>query len=559
MRACAETVMETRTKILGAFFGVVIVWIAFDGVIYPSWIEPLVTLDERIAARRQRADELAQGEQRVQNARKRYQDWVVRSGSQDLDKVGAEVRDRLNTLIEKHKLEGARVTPGSKKRVGKTSLYSKVITVMATCTLESGVAFLKDIAELPQLVRVNTVQFYPATSSGRSKRKNQMSIRVPVEIWVLGHERLVGAIHIDKRDRPDVVIRHQDRDYERIWSGKPFRDYVPPIPLRANAGPPVRVLIRQRASLAGSATGGDRDYTYAWTPTEGLRKPNRSNPQIDTKQPFSRTYTMTVTDGTGETATTTVQVNVSKPPEKVVQAPSPPPPPPPEKRWKNRKYMQIRMALLHTEGENHVDELMVYNSRAKEAAYHGIGEEFDGGELVFVHPTGGLVRRRSDFYIYPTGEWLDQDLRATQGLKDLFPELVKAADWYRGREAEANEEKARKKLEDEKAAVTKKAQAGVAKGGDKAGRTKSTRPTVRTGKGGSETRDASETRRARRGRRSAPAKNPGAKPKPTSNVPRSAHMRTGPPSERVQTRVGLAPKTTRKKRVSRPVRKKKTP
>lgn len=43
-----------------------------SNVVYPKWIEPLLTIDERIAARQKEYDKLAALEEKVDAAKRRY-------------------------------------------------------------------------------------------------------------------------------------------------------------------------------------------------------------------------------------------------------------------------------------------------------------------------------------------------------------------------------------------------------------------------------------------------------------------------------------------------------
>jgi hypothetical protein len=77
------------------------------------------------------------------------------------------------------------------------------------------------------------------------------------------------------------------------------------------------------------------------------------------------------------------------------------------------------MALIHREGDARSNEVMVYNSRSRKTEYFEPGDDFDGGKLVFVHPRGAIVRRQNadgedDFFIYPIGEKLTEDVRADE-------------------------------------------------------------------------------------------------------------------------------------------------
>ena len=79
-------------------------------------------------------------------------------------------------------------------------------------------------------------------------------------------------------------------------------------PLAAHAGSNVSVCINDSVQIGGSpaATGGTTPYTYSWTPVTGLDNPAAANPNAF---PASATpYTLTVTDGAGNTSSSVVSV-----------------------------------------------------------------------------------------------------------------------------------------------------------------------------------------------------------------------------------------------------------
>ena len=75
-------------------------------------------------------------------------------------------------------------------------------------------------------------------------------------------------------------------------------------PLAANAGPDQTVIGGRTGAMAGAASGGTPPYAYAWAPVTGLD--SSSNPVTSFTMFSTRTYTLTVTDSLGETATDTV-------------------------------------------------------------------------------------------------------------------------------------------------------------------------------------------------------------------------------------------------------------
>ncbi len=425
-----ETVMDRRTKILTTLFGTLLVCALLSSVVYPRWIEPMLKIDERIADRRTEYDSLQALEDKVKRAKKEYGLLVSRVGSLDIGKVETGIRARINELIDEHQLQGANVSPSRPTEDRKTGLKRMLITVTAVGTLKSAVEFLEDVAEFPQLVRVGNAAIYPASSSGRDKSRNRMNLRVPIEVLVLPEQKLVGRIKEEESKQPESFVRHAGRDYSLIWSKKPFTE---PIPLQANAGRDVNVRQDQSSHLKGTASGGDGEYTFEWSPAEGLSDAMIPNPTIDTSEGFTRTYTLNVADADGETATDTVTVTVRE--KRVTQRDDPEPPQRPvdkgPPRFKDGKYMQLCMTLIQSIDTGRVAELMVSNNRSKKTEYYAVGDEFDGGELVFVHPRGGVVRRRDEYFIYPIGGWLDQDIKANAAAAADYPELKVAADRYR--------------------------------------------------------------------------------------------------------------------------------
>ena len=431
--------MDRRTKILTTLFGAFLAYALVSGVVYPRWIEPLLKIDGRIADRQEEYNKLAEVQDQVDRAKKEYEALVSRIGSFDIGKVETNLRARLNELIEEHQLQDANVSPSRPTQDRKTGLTTMTITVTAVGKLRSVVEFIKDVTEFPHLVRIGNAAVYPAGTSGRNKSRNRMNVRVPIEVMVLPPQRLVGPID-DEIEQPEWFVRHEGRDYSFIWVNKPFTE---PIPLKAEAGSDVNVEQGRSARLRATASGGDFEYTYKWSPTDALSDATVANPTVDTSEPFERTYTVTVTDSEGEVVTDEVTVIVC---EKQLARGEPPPPPPPPKhdgpsRW-DGKYMQVCMALIHSTEAGRVAELMISNNRSKGTEYYAAGDEFDGGELVFVHPRGAVVRRKDEYSIYPIGGWLDQDIKIDAAEAAEYPELLAAAEQHRemtGAESETQE------------------------------------------------------------------------------------------------------------------------
>ena len=116
--------MDRRTKILAIAFGAVTAYLALAKVVYPNWLQPLLSLDERVAERREVLDRLESLDHQVMQARPEYRDYVARIGSFDAQSVVTDVRDRLNGLIQKHDLQNAGVSPGTPRSNRKKSAGS---------------------------------------------------------------------------------------------------------------------------------------------------------------------------------------------------------------------------------------------------------------------------------------------------------------------------------------------------------------------------------------------------------------------------------------------------
>ncbi len=407
--------MDRRTKLIAAVFGALVFYGFVDRVIWPRWIDPLLSIDERVEVSQVRLARLQAEQDAVERAKDEYRTLAARVGSFDISRVKTDMLDRINTLIEKTKLESVNIVPGRPKEYSKKGLRSMVITVKATSTLESALEFLKGVSELPQLARIGNAAIYPVSRKRGARGKKRMNLRVPIEMLVLPRQKIVRINDDTKLPQPELFARHQDRDYSIIWDSTPFTEYVPPRPLRADGGPDVNVKVgKKRIKLQGKASGGIEPLACRWSPETWLSDPNVCQPKLDTSTPLNDNYELLVTDSEGKTARDTVRVVVNEPkkPTRVVDEPEPPLPTPRKvaRRWKDRQYMQLRMTLMSGSGTESMDELAIHNNRAKRSDYYTIGDKFDGGELVYVHPTGAIVCRDNEYFIYSIGAWLDEDI-----------------------------------------------------------------------------------------------------------------------------------------------------
>ena len=97
------------------------------------------------------------------------------------------------------------------------------------------------------------------------------------------------------------------------------------------------------------------------------------------------------------------------------------------------------MALLQRKGEEREDEFMLFNTANQTRKYVTLGEDFDGGTLLYVHQRGGVTLRGDKYLVYPLGMPLSNALVA-EDAQD-YPELQRAATFHRNAVAELSKKK----------------------------------------------------------------------------------------------------------------------
>jgi len=435
--------VDRRSKTLMLVFAVVLGGGLVTSVIYPRWIKPLVTIKDAIVRLEERRDALADDQRKVDAEVRAFRGFVNRVGALDIRRVENEIRARLNDMLAEHKLERTSVTPNTPRTAKKTGTQEMTVTVKAEGTLESTIKLMRDLAELPHLVRVLNTTIQPVSGGRRKsrgkKKEERVSLTVPLQIMALPQQKLAGRIEKASIKQPDVFVRHENRDYSGFWKRTLFTPYIVYPPLKVTLKEAnIRVQETKRCNLEAVATGGDGDYEFVWAPSSGIDKPTVRRVRVDTKSTGQRSYTVTVTDGQGERATATAHVEIqAKPKPRAVatrrkEPPPPPPPPTGPQRWKNGRDMKLCMALLNRSGSERHSEVMVHNKKSGETTYYAVGDDFDAGTLVYVHPTGALVRRAVDkqdqYFVYPIGAVLTEDL-ASEAAGD-YPKLQASADWF---------------------------------------------------------------------------------------------------------------------------------
>ncbi|MCH7994704.1 MAG: hypothetical protein IIB57_09700 [Planctomycetes bacterium] len=420
--------MDRRTKILAGMVGAGAVYFLLSAVVYPKLLKPMFTIDERVKAAGAELDEMLEFDTKVEDARLVYRRYLDRLGSFDAAKLENDVRERLNKLIGEYKLDGLTVSGGSGRlsSFGKTDAKRMILTVQATASLEGAIGFLRGIYELPHLIRVGNVSISPSRSSRTRKRKNKPSpvrLKIPIELLVLPAHRMVGKRMVDEDlHQPESLVRHDGRNYALIWERTPFTEYVKIEPLVVSAGEDLDFVVNKRnVSLKGTVTGGDGENVITWTTTDGtgewldkLKATNTLRPRVKTSKPFSQIFTLTVADGSENVGIAQVQVTIRPRNAQVAENKDESEPDPGPKRWKNRNKQKLVMTLISRDGDVRHDEVMVHNSMARKTSYYRPGDEFDGGELVFVHPRGAIVRRQDEYFVYPIGAKVSNDVKAKE-------------------------------------------------------------------------------------------------------------------------------------------------
>jgi hypothetical protein len=420
--------MDKRTKILASVFGVMIAYGLVSKIIYPTWIEPLVTIDERIAKHQKELDKLVSQEAAVAKARYEYREWAGRTGGFEADSTVTELREHLNNLLEQHKLADVKVTPTRPSDDRKTGLWKATVTVSGAGGLDSVISFLEDVAELPLVCRVGNASISPASRRGKKTTINRFNLRVPVEVWIVPQQQLVGRLESDDLVHPDFFIRHKGRDYTSIWKGDPFNEYKE---MRVRTKATMTVLKGKRTTLDVVVEGGVGPYQYEWKPANGLTSPKTRSPAVDASKVGRVLYTVTVADARGHVGNSTISLTVAEP----KRTPPPTQTTPPERKpevvvdrrhtCKDGRLQTLTMVLMRESKNESRDEIMVRHSRTKMNTYFATGDEFEGGQLIFVHQSGGLVNWKDEYFVYPLGETLDHCVSADQAFD--YPVLQRAA------------------------------------------------------------------------------------------------------------------------------------
>ncbi len=338
---------------------------AFSKIVYPTWIEPLMHIDEEIAALEEEKGDLEVFDEKFGDAQSDYRAFAARYGTVMPLKVQNTVKGRLDKLLGDKGLRNAVVTSPPRPHVDhKTKLASLKFHLEGEGTLQRIMETLRDIERLPYVLQVVNPKIARASSNRREKYADKMRLTTDIVFKVMPPHKMLDRPLSEARlarITPDIPVRHLRDDYSSIWERKPFS---PP--------PPKRVAII--------------------TPPQIEDPPERGDPL---------------------------------------------PPPPPSKRWKDARDYQVTVTSVVYHGARADKEVLLSNSRRKNTKYVGVGQDFDGGTLIQVHPRGVIVGREDGVFVYPIGEKLDRPIKLAEAseyprLQEAFerlPEAIRGGDY----------------------------------------------------------------------------------------------------------------------------------
>ena len=93
--------------------GVLAAYGLMSSVVYPKWLAPMFTIDDRVEKAQARLDKLEEDKAVVDRAKWTYRRFLGRVGSFDAAKLENDLRERLNKMIAEHKLDAVTVSGGS--------------------------------------------------------------------------------------------------------------------------------------------------------------------------------------------------------------------------------------------------------------------------------------------------------------------------------------------------------------------------------------------------------------------------------------------------------------
>jgi len=355
--------MNTREKKLLIAVGVAIGVAICAKTVYPKWVAPMFDYDKDIARLKDECDDLEFELSRMEHARETYREYVYRTGGTDTDKVGDLFKPELNGLLKQCRLNDVSVGSKSDRTVGKGDLIALNYSVTGEGPLDNVVRFLKCFYEMPYIMRFKTVTLTPEKSTkkrrGRRGRRSQRRdvVKVSGHLEVLVLPAFFGGVKDPLNEHPSRLVKYRTEEFAWIAELDPFNrpEEEHPVVMDEPTGACCvnHECVVTEVKAECDAMDGD------WF--ENMTCPAFQCPEASPEP----------SGWTGD----------------------------PER---DRKRLQGCYAAINA--------VQVHNGASNRTAWISVGEPFDGGDLIMVHPYGVLVRRKDGStekeYVYPQGEVL---------------------------------------------------------------------------------------------------------------------------------------------------------
>lgn len=355
-------------------------------------LDRLNRMDREIDAKRQTLSRMEGELQFAKIYESHWQRIAKETLATDSHAALARMIDGTHTLATRCGLQHPAIHPNvaGQAKGGYTSL---TFTVDGDGDLKQMVTFLHDLHNAPFLPRVRSLTLTPLSG----KQSDKLRLALKGETIVLPpNPRVPNVTTAPTKDAmKDPIQRTAKADvkeYLAIAEKRPFEPYKEPPrppepPLAANAGSDVTVPVGNPAQLTGSGVHGKGPYKFAWSQTNG--------PKLAFAPTAADTATLSVTgdtigvaelelkvtDAAGKAATAKVRVNVVSKDQPAVVTPT-----------VARKFDPARSSTRVTGLLSAPDvQEVVLTGNDKKRRVVRVGEEFDGGTLIYVHPEGAVV------------------------------------------------------------------------------------------------------------------------------------------------------------------------
>ncbi|MCP4245452.1 MAG: hypothetical protein GY778_00230 [bacterium] len=349
--------MNPREKKLAGGMAVVVVVAVFGKVVYPMTIKPLFDVSKQIADLETELYDVQEEEAAFDEVLLQYKNFVARTGGTDTKAVRNRVHKQLDTLLEQAALAEPGVTPRNPSRDRKTGLQTMAFGLSGEGSLAAVIDLLRQCYELPYMARFNDLKLTPVIVKRSARKGNSRAGAKSGGNGDKGRVRLSATL--------EVMVLPADKRARRLLD---LDSLEQPTKVRKHSG--------ERLAMIWERDPFSEYVKPVVKPTP--RKPDPI-PKPETK------------------------------PEVKLE-------PPPDRGDRDARYKTVAMALKYGR-----DELLITNSRRKTQQYITTGEELDGGELIAVHPYGGIVRKDNGDYFYEVGTLLSEAMLVV--LADDYPAI----------------------------------------------------------------------------------------------------------------------------------------